>query len=208
MKSVYVCGGVASSALIRCCSHYRRWLGGTHNPMSDLEESPDLRDDSSGVPTLLVADQAIISDSNPSSPRSVSPARPDTPPFEGDSSTSRSENAVLRSRSHGSSRRLGHTRRSSKPKQEPSEESSSSARSTGDISSTTESRSSNKSSQTKYATVRPSSPQPSTSNTDKGLKDPKRPVPTRSNSSSPVAPIAPMKGTNSCSFFIFYAFIP
>lgn len=158
--------------------------------MSELDDSPEHKDDSIGVPTLLVDEQG---DSNQSSPRSGSPSRPETPPLEGDASTS--ETTGLRSRSHGSSRRLGHTRRSSRPKQDPNDENLASARSTGDISSNSDSKSSSKAAQPRYATVRPSSPSPSDRTGERNAKDSKRSTPARSNSTSPVATVQPMKGT-------------
>lgn len=197
---------LGAEATLDCYSQYRRWLGGKRNPMSDLDESPEHKDDSIGVPTLLVAEQVQNTDSNPSSPRSISPARPDTPPIDGDSSTTRPESAGLRSRSHGSSRRLGHTRRSSKPKQEPSDEAVSSARSTGDISTHSESKTSSKAAQPRYATVRPSSPSASDRTGEKNVKDPKRPVPARSNSTSPVATVQPVKGTFDIYFLGYSPF--
>lgn len=163
--------------------------------MSESEEHT-LEDVSDTVPTLMVPEQTRNSDSNQSSPRSVSPARSETPPLDSEVPTSsRSDSAIHRVRRPGSKGRPSHSRRGSKTKDDVSEDSAPPSPVSSDAPPTSLFKPTPRDTASKIAGAKSVASSSTAPVNEKGAKDAKRLAPVRSTSSSPgVAPVAP-KGT-------------
>jgi hypothetical protein len=151
------------------------------------------------LPTLVVPEDGVISDSAPSSPRSASPSRSETPPLDSDPlGVVRSESTGLPTKKRTSHTRSGHQRKNSKPKDDAASDSSENEtlmkqRSEGSIKA--EDRSSHKPSIVKPTAIKPSSGLPAPSNQEKTGQSLKRAASPRSTPSVPSPTVAGSRGT-------------
>lgn len=164
-------------------------------PLDNVSE-----DAASALPTLVVPEEGLTGESGGSTPRSVSPSRSTTPPVDTDSqSTSSSDVASVSSKKRGSHTRSGHTRRHSKPREEPIEEMVDSVKTKAESASSIDPKGPTKAVPLKPIPLKAASASIPPQNADRSSKDPKKPVTPRNGSSPTSAASVAPKGM----FFYF-----
>lgn len=212
-SSVYVYGSLSLSLLWRVHSFASRSSpeAGIDGTMSD-PASQNEEEERRSVPVLVVPEVGSTTSertpggSAPSSPRSVSPTRPSTPPLDDSSAsspaTARSESAGISSKKRSShSRSSGAGRRANKPKETTE---SKDANSDDESPTVREKRSSSpsnlqrsnslKSQPSKISAARPSSSSAITTTAEKNGKETKKATTPRPSSGGSSPAIAPSKG--------------